>query len=78
MTRDHDPEPKKDKKDNDVGENGDHMTDFAPTSSFVLPSKEDKYSDKSNDADDSTRGPTAFEREKIDDISEDSKDHGNS
>lgn len=71
--RDHDPEAKKDGKDDAASENGDHMT-YLPTNNHVQPHKEDQDSEKSDDNEDLTRGPIVYEREKTNVISEDSED----
>lgn len=50
MTRENDPEAKKEKKDDDVGEDGDYMTKFVPANNLVPTPEEDQDSYKYDDA----------------------------
>lgn len=71
MIGDHDPEAKKDEKDDVMVEDGDHVTDHALDNNLVPPPKEHQDFEKFDDNENSNRGPTLFEKEKTNDISED-------
>lgn len=74
MTEDGDPEAKKDKKNDHMGEDGDHMTDYMPVNNHVPHPTEDQDSDKSDDAEDLTGDPATSKKERTNFVFKDSED----
>lgn len=74
ITREHGLETNKENRDEDVNKGDDQITKPVSATSPTPSPMEDQDSDDCDEVDDSTRGLTTFNREKLDALSKDSED----